>query len=72
MMAETVDKNKEETRQLHVRLFGENRAVNIENGWSVLQLKRHLCSISGYKLEELNIIFAGHSLADDLILEVRV
>ena len=71
-MAEAANEHKEGSRQLHIRLFGENRAVNIERGWSVLQLKRHLCDISGRKLEELNIIFAGHSLADDLTLEVRV
>jgi len=68
-MAEASGVNGERLRKLHVRLFGENRAVDIEKGWSVLQLKEQLCKISGRKLDELHIIFAGHVLADDLTLE---
>ena len=71
-MAEALVSNRERLRKLHVRLFGENRAVDIEKGWSVLQLKEQLCKISGHKLDELNIIFAGHVLADNLTLEVCI
>ena len=71
-MAEASGVNGERLRKLHVRLFGENRAVDIEKGWSVLQLKEQLCKISGRKLDELHIIFAGHVLADDLTLEVCI
>lgn len=60
----------EAPHQVFVRFLGENRAVNIEKGWSILQLKQHLGQISGHKHEELKVIFAGHVLPDDLTLEV--
>ena len=70
VMAEALGSYREGSRKLSVRMFGESRVVDIEDGWSVLQLKKHLCTVSGRKLDELKIIFAGHVLADDLTLEV--
>ena len=71
-MAACAERQLEGSQQIFVRLLGENRSVNIERGWSILQLKEHLSKITGRKLDELNIVFAGHILPDDLTLEVCI
>ena len=62
----------ESQQQVFVRFLGKNRAVNINKGCSILQLKENICRFSGHKPQELKIVFAGHVLPDNLTLKVGV
>eukprot|EP00112_Aurelia_sp_Birch-Aquarium-sp1_P004761 Seg1540.8_Seg1540.3 transcript_id=Seg1540.8_Seg1540.3/GoldUCD/mRNA.D3Y31 product="E3 ubiquitin-protein ligase parkin" protein_id=Seg1540.8_Seg1540.3/GoldUCD/D3Y31 len=58
-----------ETNQIHVRMQGKNKTVDVGKGWNVLELKKHLGQTTGIKHQQLKIIFAGSALPDNLTLE---
>ncbi len=59
------------SKQITVRMQGENKMVDVLPDWNVFLLKKYLAEMSGLKQEQLKIIFAGSVLPDQLTLQVQ-
>lgn len=58
---------------MHIKVAGGRTFLfEFSPRWNIAQIKAHISSKIGMKVEEISIIFAGKSLGDDLLLEVNI
>lgn len=63
--------SSEFTLPVHIKAAGgKTFLIEMSRDWDVARIKKFIAPKVGLKVEDISIILAGKSLADDLLLEV--